>query len=62
MIDYARAQRAAARDARPPRKSARPRRSCRSPLASGITGTTVYVDKGYHAMGIAVDREGPKLG
>jgi enoyl-[acyl-carrier protein] reductase I len=29
-----------------------------SPLASGITGTLVYVDKGYHAMGIAVDREG----
>jgi enoyl-[acyl-carrier protein] reductase I len=29
-----------------------------SPLASGITGTTVYVDKGYAAMGIAVDREG----
>ena len=27
-----------------------------SPLGSGITGTTVYVDKGYHAMGIAVDR------
>jgi enoyl-[acyl-carrier protein] reductase I len=26
-----------------------------SPLASGITGTTVYVDKGYHAMGVAVD-------
>jgi enoyl-[acyl-carrier protein] reductase I len=25
-----------------------------SPLASGITGTTVYVDKGYHAMGMAV--------
>jgi enoyl-[acyl-carrier protein] reductase I len=25
-----------------------------SPLSSGITGTTVYVDKGYHAMGIAV--------
>ncbi len=24
-----------------------------SPLASGITGTTVYVDKGYHAMGMA---------
>jgi len=22
-----------------------------SPLASGITGTTVYVDKGYHTMG-----------
>ncbi|HVK87120.1 MAG TPA: enoyl-[acyl-carrier-protein] reductase [Kofleriaceae bacterium] len=28
-----------------------------SPLASGITGTVVYVDKGYAAMGIAVDRE-----
>ena len=25
-----------------------------SPLASGITGTTLYVDKGYHAMGMAV--------
>lgn len=25
-----------------------------SPLASGITGATVYVDKGYHAMGIAM--------
>ena len=26
-----------------------------SPLASGITGATVYVDKGYHAMGMGVD-------
>lgn len=25
-----------------------------SPLASGITGTTIYVDKGYHTMGMAV--------
>lgn len=25
-----------------------------SPLASGITGSTVYVDKGYHAMGMGV--------
>ncbi len=25
-----------------------------SPLGSGITGTTLYVDKGYHTMGIAV--------
>jgi enoyl-[acyl-carrier protein] reductase I len=24
-----------------------------SPLASGITGATIYVDKGYHAMGVA---------
>jgi enoyl-[acyl-carrier protein] reductase I len=29
-----------------------------SPLASGITGTTVYVDKGYHAMGMAVEATG----
>ncbi|MFL5577177.1 MAG: enoyl-[acyl-carrier-protein] reductase [Gemmatimonadaceae bacterium] len=26
-----------------------------SPLASAITGATVYVDKGYHAMGMAVE-------
>ena len=25
-----------------------------SPLGAGITGTTIYVDKGYHAMGVAV--------
>jgi enoyl-[acyl-carrier protein] reductase I len=30
-----------------------------SPLASGITGTTVYVDKGFASMGMAVDRESP---
>jgi enoyl-[acyl-carrier protein] reductase I len=30
-----------------------------SPLASGLTGSTIYVDKGLHAMGLAVDREGP---
>ena len=29
-----------------------------SPLASGVTGTTVYVDKGYHAMGVAVETGG----
>ena len=29
-----------------------------SPLASGITGTTVYVDKGYHSMGMTVDASG----
>jgi len=29
-----------------------------SPLASGITGATVYVDKGMAIMGIAVDTEG----
>jgi enoyl-[acyl-carrier protein] reductase I len=26
-----------------------------SPLAAGITGTTMYVDKGYHTMGKATD-------
>jgi enoyl-[acyl-carrier protein] reductase I len=25
-----------------------------SPLGTGITGTTLYVDKGYHAMGMAI--------
>jgi enoyl-[acyl-carrier protein] reductase I len=31
-----------------------------SPLASGITGTVVYVDKGYHSMGMAVEQgQGP---
>jgi enoyl-[acyl-carrier protein] reductase I len=29
-----------------------------SPLGAGITGATIFVDKGYHAMGVAVDREG----
>jgi enoyl-[acyl-carrier protein] reductase I len=29
-----------------------------SRLASGITGTTVYVDKGYHTMGMAVSPTG----
>lgn len=31
-----------------------------SDLSSGITGTTVYVDKGYHAMGIAVAGSAPR--
>ena len=30
-----------------------------SPLASAITGTTVFVDKGYAAMGLAIDRPAP---
>ena len=29
-----------------------------SPLASGITGSIVYVDKGYHAMGMGVPEQG----
>jgi len=31
-----------------------------SPLASGITGTVVYVDNGYHTMGMAVGAPGGK--
>jgi enoyl-[acyl-carrier protein] reductase I len=30
-----------------------------SPLATGITGATVYVDKGYHAMGKGADPDKP---
>ena len=30
-----------------------------SPLGAGITGTTVYVDKGYHTMGMALDAVAP---
>ena len=26
-----------------------------SPLAAGITGTTLYVDKGYHVMGMTTE-------
>ena len=26
-----------------------------SPLASGITGSILFVDKGYHAMGMSVE-------
>jgi enoyl-[acyl-carrier protein] reductase I len=29
-----------------------------SPLASGITGETDYVDAGFHVMGMEIDREG----
>ena len=32
-----------------------------SPLAAGITGTIIYVDKGYHSMGMAL-QESPSAG
>jgi enoyl-[acyl-carrier protein] reductase I len=32
-----------------------------SPLANGVSGTTVYVDKGYHAMGMAVTPPSSKI-
>ena len=28
-----------------------------SPMSSGITGETIYVDAGYHAMGMDLDLE-----
>ena len=31
-----------------------------SPLAAGITGTVVYVDKGYHSMGMALQGAAPQ--
>ena len=31
-----------------------------SPLATGITGTVVYVDKGYHSMGMALQDSAPQ--
>jgi len=31
-----------------------------SPLATGITGTVLYVDKGYHAMGMALQEAAPQ--
>jgi enoyl-[acyl-carrier protein] reductase I len=31
-----------------------------SPLATGITGTVVYVDKGYHSMGMALQGVAPQ--
>jgi enoyl-[acyl-carrier protein] reductase I len=33
-----------------------------SPLASGITGSVLYVDKGYNVMGVPVEGGGPTLG
>jgi enoyl-[acyl-carrier protein] reductase I len=30
-----------------------------SPLATGITGTVIYVDKGYHSMGMALQDSAP---
>jgi enoyl-[acyl-carrier protein] reductase I len=31
-----------------------------SPLASGITGSVIYVDKGYHSMGMALQESPPQ--
>jgi enoyl-[acyl-carrier protein] reductase I len=58
MIDYARRNAPLAQDLSAAEVGNTAAFLC-SPLGAGITGSVVYVDKGYHAMGIAVDREGP---
>ncbi len=55
MIDYAQAN-SPLPEAVTAREVATAAAFLSSPLATGITATTIYVDKGYHAMGVAVDR------
>ena len=58
MVDYV-AENAPLQDKLVPEEVGRVTAFLCSPLASGITGNTVYVDKGYHAMGMAVGKESP---
>ncbi|HEX6964205.1 MAG TPA: enoyl-[acyl-carrier-protein] reductase [Gemmatimonadaceae bacterium] len=53
MVEYASAN-SPLTDALSPREVATTAAFLASPLASGITGSTIYVDKGYHVMGMAV--------
>ena len=53
MVDYASAN-SPLTDPLTPREVATTATFLASPLGSGITGATVYVDKGYHVMGMAV--------
>ena len=54
MIRYSRANAAMPREVQAP-EVGNTAAFLSSPLAAAITGTTVYVDNGYHAMGMAVD-------
>jgi enoyl-[acyl-carrier protein] reductase I len=54
MVDYARANSPLPEALEPADVGASAAFLC-SPLAAGITGTTLYVDKGYHVMGVAAD-------
>jgi enoyl-[acyl-carrier protein] reductase I len=54
MIDYARQNAPLPEDLTAAEVGAAAAFLC-SPLASGITGSVVYVDKGYHAMGVAAE-------
>jgi enoyl-[acyl-carrier protein] reductase I len=58
MVDYV-AENSPLQDKLVPEEVGRVTAFLCSPLASGITGNTVYVDKGYHAMGMAVGKESP---
>ena len=54
MINYSLTNAPSRRSRSPPWRLARPPRSS-APLASGITGSCIYVDNGLHAMGLATD-------
>jgi enoyl-[acyl-carrier protein] reductase I len=54
MVDYARINSPLQEEIQPADVGASAAFLC-SPLAAGITGTTLYVDKGYHVMGVAAD-------
>jgi enoyl-[acyl-carrier protein] reductase I len=54
MIRYCRANSALPRELQAPEVGATAA-FLASPLAAAITGTTIYVDNGYHSMGMAVD-------
>jgi enoyl-[acyl-carrier protein] reductase I len=56
MVDYVSAN-APLQDKLVPEEVGRVTAFLCSPLASAITGNTVYVDKGYHAMGMGVMQE-----
>jgi enoyl-[acyl-carrier protein] reductase I len=61
MVEYCR-QNAALPEALDAREVGTAAAFLASDLASGITGTTLYVDKGYHAMGMAVGALAPAAG
>jgi enoyl-[acyl-carrier protein] reductase I len=61
MVDYV-AENSPLQDKLVPEEVGRVTTFLCSPLASGVTGNTVYVDKGYHAMGMAVGKDSPSEG
>jgi enoyl-[acyl-carrier protein] reductase I len=61
MVDYAAANSPIPESTTAPEVGATAAFLC-SPLASGITGTVLYVDKGYNIMGVPVSEGSPTLG